>query len=130
MENELRDIKPLLEIPDSSYYLYLGLISIGVLLLLGLLFFVIKKFMLNRKESLNRRYLRELKEVNWEDAKTSAYRVTKLGRFLAQEKRAKEIYSQILPLLEQYKYKKEVPTVDDETLMRYNLLVHVIDESI
>ena len=53
---ELRDIKPLLEIPDMSYYLYIGFfIFIGVLLL-GLLFFIIKKFWLNRKKDIRKVY--------------------------------------------------------------------------
>ena len=130
MENELRDIKPLLEIPDSSYYLYFGLITLGVFILLTLLFFVVKKFLLNRKETLAQRELKELKKVDWSDAKEAAYRVTRLGRRLVHDKRSEEIYAQILPLLERYKYKKKVPMVNDETLKQYNLLVHILDESI
>ena len=130
MNDKLRDIKPLLEIPDSSYYIYLALMGLLALLLLGVLYFVIKKFLLNRKESQAQKYLQRLKRVDWSDAKSSAYLVTYLGRNLAQDERTEEIFNQMLPLLEKYKYRAEVPSVDDETLKQYELLVHVLDESI
>jgi len=130
MESELRDIKPLLEIPDSSYYIYFGLITLGLFVLLTLIFLVLKKFIVNRRESIAKRELKVLKEVDWSNAKKAAYTVTRLGRRLVNDKRSEEIYAQILPLLEEYKYKKEVPSVNDETLKHYNLLVHILDESI
>ena len=131
MENELRDIKPLLEIPDSSYYLYIGLITVGILVILGLLFFVVKKFWDGRKENMKKKDFERLKMVDWSDSKQASYEVTLLGRALIEvDPRVEEIYSQLLPMLEAYKYRKEVPSMDDETLKQYNLLVHVIDESI
>jgi len=130
MSDELRDIKPLLEIPDSSYYIYLAIVGVLVILGLSLIYFLVKKFIINRKESQEQRYLRRLKSIDWRDAKSSAYLVTYLGRKLANDDRSKEIYRQILPLLEKYKYRAEVPSVDDETIKQYELLVHVLDESI
>ena len=130
MESELHDIKPLLEIPDSSYYIYFGLITLGLFVLLTLIFLVVKKFIVNRRESIAKRELKVLKEVDWSNAKKAAYTVTRLGRRLVNDKRSEEIYAQILPLLEEYKYKKEVASVNDETLKHYNLLVHILDESI
>ena len=128
MHNELRDIKPLLEIPDNSYYFYIGVLSFLVILLFILIFIVVKKFILNRKETLHKRYLRALKNIDWNDAKKSAYLATKLGRVLAVEDRQKDIYWQFVRVVERYKYKKEVPAVDEETLQKYNLLVHILDE--
>ena len=130
MTNELRDIKPLLEIPDTSYYIYLAIVGVLAILVLSIIYFVIKKFILNRKESQAQKYLRQLKRIDWSDAKSSAYLVTYLGRELATDNRSKEIYTQLLPMLEKYKYRAKVPLVDDETLRQYELLVHVLDESI
>ena len=130
MTNELRDIKPLLEIPDTSYYIYLAIVGVLAILVLSIIYFVIKKFILNRKESQAQKYLRQLKRIDWSDAKSSAYLVTYLGRELATDNRSKEIYTQLLPMLEKYKYRAKVPSVDDETLRQYELLVHVLDESI
>jgi len=130
MQGELRDIKPLLEIPDSSYYLFLGLIFLVAIVVIAILTFLVKKFLLNRKESMKKIYLAELKALDWKETKASAYRATELGRALATEKRTEEIFNQLVPMLEAYKYKKEVPTLDSGTLKQFNLLVHILDESI
>ena len=127
---QLRDIKPLLEIPDSSFYIYWGLIGFGVLLLLGILFFAGKKLWEKRKINLAKGYLERLKAIDWKDAKHSAYEATHYARLLATDERKKELFSQLEPMLEKYKYKKEVDEVDVETKNKFNLFVQVADESI
>jgi len=131
MENELRDIKPLLEIPDSSYYIFLGLIFLGLTIVVLIIFFLIKKFWKKKKIDMQKVYFEQFKNLDWSEVKTSAYEATRLGRLLTKEnERSKEIYEQLVPMLEAYKYKKEVPMLDEDTLNQYNLLVHIIDESL
>jgi len=131
MDNELRDIKPLLEIPDSSYYLFLGLVGLVIFILLLVIYFVIKKFWKKKKVDMTKVYFEQLKTLDWSDSKKAAYEATELGRKLTQEnERAKEIYLQLVPMLEPYKYRKHVSSLDEETLKHYHLLVHIIDESI
>lgn len=127
---QLKDIKPLLEIPDSSYYIYWGLIVGASLLALGILFFVLKKLWDNRKINLEKGYLAALKQIDWIDTKKSAYAATHYGRLLATDARRKELFSQLEPMLEQYKYKKEVDQIDSDTQNQFNLYVQVADESI
>ena len=127
---QLRDIKPLLEIPDSSYYIYWGLIIFGSLLLLGIVFFVVKKLWENRKINLAKGYLEALKKIDWKDTKKSAYDATHYARLLATDERKRELFSQLEPMLEQYKYKKEVDEVDRDTRNKFNLYVQVADERI
>lgn len=130
MNGELRDIKPLLEIPDHSYAIYVAVLLLFGLLLFSVVFIVLRKLWLNRKENRKKIYFERLKNVNWEKTKESAYDVTYYGRLLADEPRSQEIYSQIVPMLEPYKYRKDVPEIDDVTLKQYHLLVHVIDETL
>ena len=127
---QLRDIKPLLEIPDSSYYIYWGLISFVSLLLLGVLFFVLKKLWDNRKINLAKGYLEAIKKIDWADTKKSAYEATHYARLLATDERRKELFSQLEPMLEQYKYKKEVNDIDTDTRNKFNLYVQVAYESV
>ncbi|SFV70554.1 hypothetical protein MNB_SV-3-392 [hydrothermal vent metagenome] len=127
---QLKDIKPLLEIPDSSYYIYWGLIGLVGLLLLGILFFVAKRFWDNRKINLAKVYLEAIKKIEWEDTKKSAYEATHYARLLATDERRKELFSQLEPMLEKYKYKKEVDEVDEDTRNQFNLYVQVADESV
>jgi len=127
---QLKDIKPLLEIPDNSFYLYWGLISLAVLAVLILGYFLVKKFWRQRKINLAKGYLEKLKAIDWKDPKKSAYDATYYARLLATDDRRKELFSQLEPLLEKFKYKKEVEEVDQDTLNRFNLYVQVADESI
>ncbi|MCF6245342.1 MAG: hypothetical protein L3J43_09930 [Sulfurovum sp.] len=127
---QLRDIKPLLEIPDSSYYIYWGLITFGSLLLFGILFFVAKKLWENRKINLAKGYLEALKNIDWKESKKSAYDATHYARLLATDERKKELFSQLEPMLEKYKYKKVVDEIDEATQKQFNLYVQVADESI
>jgi hypothetical protein len=127
---QLRDIKPLLEIPDSSYYIYWGLIIFVSLLLLGIVFFVLKKLWENKKVNLAKGYLQSLKDIDWKESKKSAYEATHYARLLATDERKKELFSQLEPMLEKYKYKKEVDKIDEETQKQFNLYVQVADERI
>jgi len=127
---QLRDIKPLLDIPDNSYYIYWGLITFAILLGVLLLFFVAKKLWENRKVNLAKGYLEALKKIDWNDTKKSAYQATHYARLLATDERRKELFSQLEPMLEKYKYKKEVDTVDQDTKNKFNLYVQVADESV
>lgn len=127
---QLRDIKPLMEIPDSSYYIYWGLIIFVSLLVAGILFFVLKKLWDNRKVNLQKGYLAAIKSIDWAQTKKSAYEATHYARLLATDERRKELFSQLEPKLEQYKYKKEVGKIDDETQKLFNLYVQVADESV
>jgi len=128
--SQLKDIKPLLEIPDSSYYIYWGLIGFISLLLFSILFFVVKKLWKGRKINLAKGYLEVLKKIDWKDTKKSAYTATHYGRLLATDERRKELFSQLEEMLEPYKYKKEVEKVDADTQNKFNLYVQVTDESI
>ena len=127
---QLRDIKPLLEIPDSSYYIYWGLIIFASLLVVGILFFVVKKLWDNRKINLAKGYLEAIQNINWVDTKKSAYEATHYARLLATDERRKELFSQLEPMLEQYKYKKEVGELDQDTQNKFNLYVQVANESV
>lgn len=127
---QLKDIKPLLEIPDSTFYIYWGLVLFATVLTLGIVFFVLKKLWDNRKVNLAKSYLEKLKSIDWTDTKRSAYDATHYARLLATDTRRKELFSQLEPLLEQYKYKKEVGGVDQDTQNQFNLYVQVANESI
>ncbi len=127
---QLKDIKPLLEIPDNSVYFYWGLIILAALIVLTVLYFVVTKFLKQRKINLAKGYVEKLRSITWDDPKQSAYEATHYARLLATDERRKELFSQLEPLLEKFKYKKKVEEVDQDTLNRFNLYVQVADESV
>lgn len=130
ISEQLKDIKPLLEIPDSSYYIYWGLIDFAIFMGVAIVFFIAKKLWDNRKINLAKGYLESIKKIDWNDTKKSAYEATHYARLLATDERRKELFSQLEPMLEQYKYKKEVDEVDQDTKNKFNLYVQVADESV
>jgi len=130
MNGELRDIKPLLEIADDSYTIFIVLALFMGFIILTLLFILFRKLFSNRKKDMKKVYFQRLKNVDWKHSKQAAYEVTFFGRLLSDEPRVEEIYKQLVPMLEAYKYRKEVPVIDEVTLRQYNLLVHIIDETL
>ncbi|MBN2825487.1 MAG: hypothetical protein JXQ76_09200 [Campylobacterales bacterium] len=124
---ELRDIKPLVDIPDSSIYIYMGLIALGVVLGLLLLYLIIRKLLSLRKANMRKSYIQKLHAIDFKDSKKSAYDATYYGRLVAQSDREKEIFSQLLPYLEPYKYRKVVDKIDSDTQKQFNLFLQVIE---
>ena len=126
----IKDIKPMVEIPDYSLWLYWGVIILGLLIIAGALFLLVRWMLAHRQASRAKQYLEALHRIDWHDPKHAAYTVTRYGRLLATDERRKELFEQLLPLLERYKYRKEVGPVDEETRRRFELYRQVCDESV
>ena len=127
---QLRDIKPLVEIPDSSVYLYWALILLAVLLIGVVGYFLITKIRQIKKINMEKRYLEMLDSIDWNSPKKAAYKATYYGRLLAQDERRQELFSQLLPLLEKYKYKKEIDLADEEMIQQFELYKKVCHGSV
>ncbi|SHO80854.1 hypothetical protein MNB_SV-15-504 [hydrothermal vent metagenome] len=126
---ELADIKGLVEIPDSSIYIYYGLITLAIIVGLVILFFIISKIISLRADKKYKSYIKSLKEIDLsKDVKDGAYKATHFGRLVANSDRKKEIYEQLVEMLEKYKYRKVVDEVDNQTLNQFRLFLQVIDE--
>ena len=129
-EIPIRDIKPLLPIPDISIYLFAGLIAVAVLVAGVLIYFGWRWWQRNRKTDPRIRWLEQLDRIDYNDPKKAAYVMTRYGRLLAEEKRQKEILEQLLPRLERYKYKKEVPPLDEETKRYMKLFIEMTHDAL
>ena len=129
-EIPIRDITPLLPIPDVSVYLFVGLIVVAALVV-GVLFYYGWRWWLRHRKSDPRLYwLQQLDRIDYNDPKKAAYIMTRYGRLLAEEKRQKEILGQLLPRLERYKYKKEVPPLDEETKRYMKLFIEMTHDAL
>jgi len=111
---ELRDIKPLVEIGDYSFYLYLGLIFFVTAAVAAMVYWIIRLIGQKRTDRY-REILRQLRALDLEDSKKVAYAITKKGRYLVRDSSRLRIYEELLRRLARYKYKKEVPPLDEET---------------
>ncbi len=126
----IRDIKPLLPIPDVSLYLLVGMVVAGVLVVGTLLYFGWRWWRSHRKKDPRLVWLAKLDQIDYDDPKKAAYTMTRYGRLLAEDKRREEILHQLLPKLERYKYQKEVPPLDEETKRFMRLFIEMSHDAL
>jgi cytochrome bd-type quinol oxidase subunit 1 len=112
---ELQGIKNLeiIEVNLLPYFLLFCIIFLLLLLLFILaLFLFLKRKKKRKKKAFAKQYLRELFIKDLSD-KEIAYAFTRYGRKTVQEEGEERFYK-ITEQLENFKYKKEVPTINSE----------------
>lgn len=123
----LRDIRTLEEIPDISLYLFIIMIAVVLLVLIGIGVMAYRHFKGKKEDIIRKEVLRRLHDLDLDNPKEAAYKMTKYGRYLATEERAKKIFAQLEERLGKYKYIKEAPALDDDTIHYYHLFLEVVD---
>ena len=112
---KINDIKPIVEIPDLSIYLYYGVLLVGVVLILAILF-GIYKFFRSKQKTKEYEYYQKLQSIDFTQSKQSAYDIVKYGRLLAKEERSIRLIEELSESLLKYKYQKNVPEVIDHDI--------------
>ena len=109
----LKDIKPLVAVPDHSLLILLGLM-IALLIMIGALVAWLKRPKRRRRKKLSpkEKALQTLKAISFEDTKKSVYDFSENMHILIPDEK-KEQLQKLLKKLEVYKYKKEVPSLSD-----------------
>ncbi len=125
MVNELSGIKEFIELTDSSLYLFLFTVLVG--LLVGYFVF---KITYNRARSrckidCEKYFLYRLKSISWEDSKKAAYEATYYGRLLATDRRKMQLFIQMKSRLDKYKYHTTSSLVAKDDLNYYHLYLRV-----
>ena len=109
---QLRDIKDIVEVNDHSFETLLGLIFL-VVLVLSIIFYLYKNRRKRRKKlTPKEKALQNLKSIDYSNPKEVAYRFTTDGYLWLNEENEKE-YRDIEKELLAYKYKRDVPQVDE-----------------
>jgi len=113
----IHDIKPLVEIQEYSFYYFLGLVFLGLLVVLALSYLLYKYIQKRNAFNIRKEHFKLLNSLDLKDTKQSAYAITNYGAtFKDDGQRQSEMYKNITQRLEVYKYKKMVDSFDDETL--------------
>ncbi|MDD2697339.1 MAG: hypothetical protein PHF17_00915 [Arcobacteraceae bacterium] len=110
---ELKDIKPIVTILDDSFIdgAFIGLLIICILV--GA-YFIYKFFRKNKKFDKRKQSVLYLKSFDFQqDDKTLAYEFTKHG-YITLEEHFRDEFIKIVKQLEIYKYKKDIPKIDEE----------------
>ncbi len=124
---KFHDIKPLVEIPDYSFYLYVLFILVATTLAAVLVYLLIR-LLSRKKENSRAQILRRLRGLDMSDAKKVAYEITKYGRYIVTDESRARIYEDLVRKLTRYKYKKEVPPLDEDIKKEIRLFLRVNDE--
>jgi flagellar biosynthesis/type III secretory pathway M-ring protein FliF/YscJ len=124
----LKDIRSLEPIDDISLYLFIIAIVFVSLIIGALLYKLFSTMRARKKEVLRKEVLQRLKDIEFDDPKDASYKITKYARFLADDEQSKRMLEQLLPKLEKYKFIKNVPEFDDESIRYYNLFLKSVDE--
>jgi len=124
----LHDIKPLMEVPDSSFAILMIIAVIMTAIVAGGVYLFYRN--LKRKKRIDHRkdHYKALKKVDFRDPKRAAYAITEHGRIFADDsERLNETYTNLVSRLDAYKYKKVVSAIDDESRSYYKIYLEMID---
>jgi len=127
-EIPLHDIKPLVEIHEYSLYYFSALVLLGILVLAGIIYLIVKFFQARNAFNIRKEHLKLLNKVDFSDPKRSAYDLTFYGAtFEHDTPRHHEMYEEMLGKLEAYKYKKNVSKIEGEVREYVDLYRGMID---
>ena len=122
MMEELRDIKGIVEVTDYSLYYLLGLVGLGIVVafVAGTLLYR----QLTKKDSLTQKKvaMELLEKFEFGDAKRSVYEFSHLAQYAVNEEQRRELEA-LLSDLELYKFKKEVPELDEKLKARMQAFI-------
>ncbi|RXJ98715.1 hypothetical protein CRU98_08085 [Arcobacter sp. CECT 8986] len=125
-ELKIHDIKNLVTIPDYSFYIYISLIIFISIICIVVLYFIIKSF-LNKKKTKEEIAFEILENITLDNSKEDAYKITKYGRIVAKDDRSKKLYYELIENLEEYKYKKDVNTFDNNVINQFHRFMDSVD---
>ena len=124
----LHDIKPLMEVPDSSFTLFMIVLLIVVVLFFGALYLLYRFIQSQKTVNYRKIHYQALKKIDFKDPKRAAYAITEHGRIFAEDsERLNEAYANLVSRLEIYKYQKSVAKIDDESRSYYKIYLGMID---
>jgi len=110
---ELKDIKDIVEVPEYSLFILIGL-SIFVFLLLALAIYFFKNRRRRRKKPTTKKMaLQKLNSIDYSNTKEVVYSFEEHTAIFIDEKN-QEPFNALKKELEIYKYKKDIPPLDKE----------------
>ena len=128
MNNELdklKALKSLAEIEDSSLYLLIFTLIIGILILIGIVYLIYKIYKKRQKRDKRIYYLHKIEKIDIKNPKKAAYIITKYARLLVEDEKQERILEKLVENLEIYKYTNHPPEFSKESKQLLNLFIEV-----
>lgn len=124
-ELKIHDIKALSTIPDISFYIFVLIILVSICIISALLYLLFKYF--KSKNNDKKTLYKELNNMILKNAKLDAYVITKKGRELINNDREQKLYEELIEELNQYKYKKDVQSMNKQSQEKFRRFMDAID---
>ena len=120
---ELKDIKGFVEVPDESFF-YFMLTAISIVVLVALLAWLalwLRKPKRKSKRLTPKELAKlELQKIDFSDTKEAVYSFSENAQIISPEHPA---LLDLLPKLETYKFKKEVPELSSEDIEKMKTVI-------
>lgn len=127
-EIQLHDIKPIIDIQEYSLYYFLGLVGVALLLVSGIFYLIYLWFKKRKAFNIRVEHKKLLSSLDLSDTKKSAYAMTYYGAtFKDDSPRHEQMYHSLISKLEAYKYKKDVDSLDKETIDNFESYKEMCD---
>ena len=109
----LRDIKDIVAVHDNSLWILLAILA-GVVIFILLAIYLFKNRRLRKKRKTPKELAKErLKSIDFSDTKSAVYTFCEDGELFV-DKMSKETFEDIVNRVQEYKYKKDIPDLDEE----------------
>ncbi len=109
----LKDIKPLVAVPDYSLWMLIGLILLSALIMIALYFWFKKPKRKRRKRKTEKEIAKEaLQNIDFSDSKKAVYEFSAYAPILTHQEEQAQL-AKVIEKLTPYKYKKEVPPLSE-----------------
>ena len=118
-ELKINPIKPLVQVPDFSLYIFILLVLCILFLITYISYYLYKKIK-NKKINMQKVYKRELKKIEIKESKSAAYSITKYALLILKNETQTILAKELIGELNQYKYKKTSKEFNDKTIMLLN----------
>jgi len=124
---KINDIKPIVEIPDVSIYVFYTLIFVSLLIACFIIYFVYN-FFKPKKKTDEKIYYEKLQALDFIDMKQTAYDISKYGRLLAKEERQIRLMDELHEELSYFKYQKNISsTFPKEIRSKFTIFMDTLD---
>ena len=111
--DKLKDIKPIVEVVDFSFYYLIAIVSRVVLIVIFGLYRYFTRVKKTKILTQNQIALKRLKNLDFKDVKNVVYSFSVDG-FLFLNDKNRDNFEALEEKLEQYKYKKDIPNLPNE----------------
>ncbi len=105
---KLAPIKDFIQVSDVSLYIFIFLLSFGVLVLIFAVLRVIS-FLKHKQKSQIQIAKEKLKNIDFSNSKQASYDISKYAIYLTQNSSHEEFLNELNQRLAKYKYQKNVP---------------------